>query len=176
MDNKNTLVAYFSRKGENTSTDTSKGSAETVASALSRMLDAPEYKICTVNGYPESIEECNKVAKKEHDENARPELRNQLPLMDGITQLILVYPNWWGDMPMAVYTFLDGIDTAGLYIYPVCTHEDNGLAMTERILAQSYPKANIQKGIALRGSSVQADPSKAEETLRKYLSERNLLK
>ena len=61
MDNKNTLVAYFSRKGENTSTDTSKGSAETVASALSRMLDAPEYKICTVNGYPESIEECNKV-------------------------------------------------------------------------------------------------------------------
>ena len=89
--------------------------------------------------------------------------------MNNIENIILVYPNWWSDLPMVVYTFLDGIMKDGLNIYPVCTHEDSGLAMMERKLSQVYKTAVIGKGIAIRGSVVQSDEPKAEEAISKYL-------
>lgn len=173
MDKQNILVAYFSRKNTDSA---ERSSTEIVASVVSKLLGATQYEICTLSGYPEDADECNKIAKKERDENARPELRNQLPDMNGIAKIVLVYPNWWGDLPMAVYSFLDKIDTENLDIYPVCTHEDNGLAMTERILAQSYPKANVQKGVAIRGSVAHSSPFQTENTIEKYLTDRALIK
>lgn len=175
--NENTLVAYFSRKGINFRVGSvEKGSAEILADMIADLLGASEYEICTAEGYPDDLEECNRKAKQEHEENARPELRNALPDMSGFSNLVLVYPNWWGDMPMAVYTFLDGIRTEGLDIYPVCTHEDNGLAMTERILSQTYPKARIMKGVAIRGTLVQCDRNSTKDIVTKYLSDRGFIK
>lgn len=171
MKNGGTLVAFFSRSGENFKVGSiEKGNGRIIASIVSSLLSVPEYEICTVGGYPEDYEECNKEAKRERDENARPALRFPLPDMDGISSLILVYPNWWGDLPMAVYTLLDSIDTCGLRIYPVCTHEDGGLGMTDRMLMQAYPDASVMKGIAIRGTAVQNDRDKVEAELRKYLS------
>ena len=175
MSNGNTIIAFFSRRGENLNVGSvEKGSGEIIASMLSSMMGAPGYQIRTENGYPDDLAECNRIAKKELEEGMRPALKDPLPDMDGISNLILVYPNWWGNLPMAVYTFLDSINTEGLSIYPVCTHEDNGLAMTERILAKAYPKADVKKGIALRGSLVQKDPAKAEEELSGYISQSGL--
>ena len=176
MENGNTLVAYFSRSGENYKVGVvEKGSAKILASYASKMLGAPEYEIATVDGYPEDLLECNKLARKELDENARPALKNMLPDMSGVKNIVLVYPNWWGDLPMAVYSFLDKINTDGITIYPVCTHEDNGLGMTERMLSQAYPKASVQKGVAIRGSVVQSSPFQTESTLKKYLEDRGLI-
>lgn len=176
MNNGNILIAYFSRRGENFKVGiVEKGSGEILATMLSKMLGAAEYEICTVDGYPEDLLECNKLARKELDENVRPALKNQLPAMTGISKLVLVYPNWWGDLPMAVYSFLDKINTDGLTIYPVCTHEDNGLGMTERMLSQAYPKAKVEKGVAIRGSVVQSSPFQTESTLNKYLADRGLI-
>ena len=70
---------------------------------------------------------------------------------------------------MAVYTMLDSINTKGLKIYPVCTHEDNGLAMTDRMLMLSYPDASVMKGLAIRGTAVQERREEVEESIRKYL-------
>ena len=172
MDKQNILVAYFSRKNTDSA---ERSSTEIVASVVSKLLGATQYEICTLSGYPEDADECNKIAKKELEERARPELRNVLPDMSGVGSLLLVYPNWWGNLPMPVYSFLDAIDTDGLDIYPICTHEDNGLAMTERILMQAYPKASVKKGIAIRGSVVQSEPAKAEESLKVYLEQSGLL-
>ena len=171
MGDRNVLVAYFSRSGENFNVGVvDRGSGEILADMISLQLGASSYGIIPEKSYPEDLAECNKVAKAELMENARPSLRDPLPEMDGITDLVLVYPNWWGNLPMAVYTFLDGIGTDGLSIYPVCTHEDNGLAMTDRILTKAYPGARIMKGIAIRGSEVQADREGTEKEIRKYLS------
>ena len=173
----NTLIAYFSRNGENFNVgNVEKGSGAILADMISELLGSDEYEICSAVGYPENLEECNRIARKEAEENARPELGNPLPDMGAITDLVLVYPNWWGDLPMAVYSFLDRINTENLNIYPVCTHEDNGLAMTERILAQSYPKANVQKGVAIRGSVAHSSPFQTENTIEKYLTDRALIK
>ena len=117
MSNGNTIIAFFSRRGENLNVGSvEKGSGEIIASMLSSMMGAPGYQIRTENGYPDDLAECNRIAKKELEEGMRPALKDPLPDMDGISNLILVYPNWWGNLPMAVYTFLDSISTDGLSI------------------------------------------------------------
>ena len=170
MDKNNTIIAYFSRSGENFSVgNVAKGSAEIIAEILGKLTGFPLYRIVPEKAYPEDLAECNKIAKAEMLENARPALSSPLPDMKDIENTIIVYPNWWGDLPMALYTFLDGIRKDGLNIYPVCTHEDNGLAMMERKLQQVYKEEKIIKGIAIRGSVAQDDAEKTEEILRKYL-------
>ena len=170
MDNSRTLVAFFSRKGENYLVGSIKeGTGEILAKEAASMLSAPVYEIASEKGYPEDYEECSKAAKAERDSNERPSLRFPLPDSSGLESLILVYPNWWGDLPMPVYTFLDGINTDGLMVYPVCTHEGNGLGMTDRCLSGVYPKARIMPGIAIRGTSVQENRADAVAKLRGYL-------
>ncbi len=170
--NRGTLVAFFSHSGENYKVGTiEKGNARIIASAISSMLGIPEYEICTVNGYPDDYAECSRIAKKERDENSRPPLRFPLPDTAEINSIILVYPNWWGDLPMAVYSLLDAIETKGMRIYPVCTHEESGIGMTDRMLIQAYPGASVMKGLALRGTTVQENFPEAEKTIRKYLEE-----
>ena len=140
MEKNKTLIAFFSRRGENFNVGSiSRGNGEIISSMLASLTGFREYEICTEKGYPENYEECSRIAKEERENNARPSLRFPLPDTSDISSMILVYPNWWGDLPMAVYTMLDSINTKGLKIYPVCTHEDNGLAMTDRMLMLSYP-------------------------------------
>ena len=76
---------------------------------------------------------------------------------------------------MPVYTFLDSIDTDGLEIYPVCTHEGNGIGFTEKCISQVYPKAKVMKGLALRGSDVQKDSAGTEAAITRYLASAALI-
>ena len=39
-----------------------------------------------------------------------------------ISSIYLGYPNWWGDMPMPLYTFLEAHNWSGKTIIPICTH------------------------------------------------------
>ena len=170
MANRGTLVAFFSHSGENYKVGTiEKGNGRIAASIISALLQVPEYEICTVSGYPDDYDECSRIAKQERDENLRPQLRFPFPDMADINSMILVYPNWWGDLPMAVYTLRDSIETDGLKIYPVCTHEESGLGMTERMLMQSYPGASVMKGFAIRGTLIQQDEEEARRQIKSYL-------
>ncbi len=167
-----TLVVFFSRSGENYEVGcVEKGSGRIIADSASAMLGSPEYEIVRSSDYPASYEECSREAEKERMENARPALRFAMPSMDGVRNVILVYPNWWGDLPMPVYSFLDAAGMDGRRIYPICTHEGNGIGMTDRCLKQAYPGAEVMRGLALRGTVVQGKPDEAEAALRKYLSD-----
>ena len=96
--------------------------------------------------------------------------------MDDVNRLVIVFPNWWGDLPMACYTFLDEVVTDGLEVYPICTHDDNGLAMIERMLAKAYPKAIVKRGLAVRGELVRSGDEKVVETIKKYVITSELTK
>lgn len=176
MDNSRTLVAFFSRKGENYLVGSIKeGNGEILAKEAASMLSAPVYEIASEKGYPEDYEECSKAAKAERDSNERPSLRFPLPDSSGLESLILVYPNWWGDLPMAMYTLLDNLTLDGISVYPVCTHEDNGLGYMERMLKEAYPEADIRKGLAIKGSIVHSDEEGAEKRISKYLQDSGLI-
>lgn len=74
--------------------------------------------------------------------------------LDVYDEIYLGYPNYWGTMPMAVYTFLERFDWSGKTIHPFCTHEGSGLSGTEQEIAAVCRGAKVEKGLAIHGSSV----------------------
>lgn len=160
-----TLVAYFSRAGQNYGNggiiNLAKGNTEILAEAIASALDAPIFKIDTVEPYPADYYACTDQAKQELRDNARPAIKGPVPSMEGVDTIILCYPNWWGTMPMAVKTFLDGCDLTGVTIAPLCTNEGSGLGGSERDLARTYPAAKILPGLSIRGTAAQSSTAQA---------------
>jgi flavodoxin len=94
------------------------------------------------------------VAKKELHDNARPELSSYVDNIDSYNLIFLGYPNWYGTMPMPVFTFLEKYDLSDKTIIPFCTHEGSGLGHSEKDIAKLCPKATLLKGLAINGSRV----------------------
>lgn len=84
--------------------------------------------------------------------------------------VFLGYPNWWGDMPMAVYTFLESYDFTGKTIVPFCTHEGSGLSGTVSSIKAALPGAEVLDGLAVRGSVAQAAGEEAQSAVTDWLS------
>lgn len=172
MDSMKILVAYFSRTGENYSVGyIEKGNTHIVADIIAEQTGGDIFEIRTVTSYPDDYDECTKVAKQEQDENARPELVATVENMDDYDVIFLGFPNWWGDMPMAVYTFLESYDFSGKTIVPFCTHEGSGLSSTENSIADTCPDVEVLEGLAIRGSVAQNSQDEAKKTVLGWLSD-----
>ena len=110
MNNKAILVAYFSRSGNNymngSIVNPPVGNTEVAAKKIQEMTSGDLFKINQLNRYSEDYNVCTEEAKHELRTNARPELAEKLDSIDGFETIILGYPNWWGTMPMPVWTFM----------------------------------------------------------------------
>lgn len=93
-------------------------------------------------------------AKADLQKKARPEVLDLPDDLDAYDEIYLGYPNYWGTMPMAVYTFLEHYDFTGKTIHPFCTHEGSGLSRTVQDIQKAAPGAEVTKGLAIHGSSV----------------------
>ena len=69
-------------------------------------------------------------AKKEQTDEARPAIAAQIENPDQYDTIFVGYPNWWGDMPMILYTFFDEYDFSGKNIIPFNTHRGSLLSNT----------------------------------------------
>lgn len=168
------LIAFFSRAGENINVGfIEKGNTHVIAEIIAELTGAEMFKIETVTPYPESYSETTDIAKREQDENARPELSTHVENMDQYDIILLGYPNWWGTMPMAVFTFLEEYDFAGKTVIPFCTHEGSGLGRSERDLASLLPEVTLMDGLAIRGSNVNSD--QARQSVSDWLREQSLI-
>ena len=83
---------------------------------------------------------------------ARPEVLDLPDDLDAYDEIYLGYPNYWGTMPMAVYTFLEHYDFTGKTIHPFCTHEGSGLSHTVQDIQNAAPGTRVTKGLAIHGS------------------------
>ena len=153
------LVAYYSRAGNNYVNggivNLPVGNTEVAANMIQRRTGGDLFRIDTVKEYPLDCTETTEVAKEELRQNARPELSGRVGNLSGYDVIYLGYPNWWGTMPMAVFTFLEGYDFSGKTIVPFCTHEGSGMGRSERDIRKLCPNARLLKGLPLHGGSVQ---------------------
>jgi flavodoxin len=154
--NKKCLIAYFSRKGQNyvsgSIVDLKVGNTEFVANMIKKITGGDMFHIESVTAYPKDYTEATEVAKNELRAKARPKLTGQVEKMGSYDVIFLGYPNWWGTMPMPVYTFLESYDFSGKTIVPFCTHEGSGMGHSEQDIAKACPKATMLKGIAIHGT------------------------
>ena len=165
------LIAYFSHTGENYNVGViEEGNTAKVAKEIAAQTDGERFEIMTVNAYPEAYEECTDVAMQEQRANLRPELSTALEDISQYDTVYLGYPIWWGDMPMALYIFLESYDLSGKTIYPFATHEGSGMAGTERKIAAACPDADVQDGLAIRGSTAQNDAEAVTKAVNDFIN------
>ncbi|HEX7467967.1 MAG TPA: flavodoxin [Methanobacterium sp.] len=166
------LIAYYSRKGNNYVSgrivNLPVGNTEVIANMIQEITEGDIYRIETVNSYPEDYTKTTEVAKKEQEDNARPELSSSVENMESYNVIFLGYPNWYGTMPMSLYTFLEQYDFSGKTIMPFCTHEGSGLGYSEKDIKKLCPKSKLLKGLALHGSRVNAAKEDVTNWLRKF--------
>jgi flavodoxin len=120
-----------------------------------------------VDKYPSGYRDTTDQAKTEQNKETRPALSTHIDNMDDYDTVILIYPNWWGGLPMPVLTFLEEYDFTGKTILPLCTHEGSGLGSTEKEIADACPQATVSEGLAVRGGKAADAKSDVEEWLKK---------
>ena len=171
MANSRSLIAYFSRKGNNyvggSIVSLPVGNTEVAAKKIQKLAGSDIFQIRTVKSYPKDYTEATKVAQKEQKENARPELAEKVNDMDSYDVIYIGYPNWYGTMPMAVFTFLEAYDFSGKTIVPFCTHEGSGMGSSERDIKRLCPKAKVLSGLAIRGGSVERADKEIKNWIKK---------
>jgi flavodoxin len=161
---KKCLIAFFSRKGQNYSGEgivyLKVGNTEVIAGMIQKITGGDMFHIESVTAYPEDYTETTEVAKNELRAKARPKLTGQVDNMKAYDIIFLGYPNWWGTMPMPVYTFLESYDFSGKTIVPFCTHEGSGMGHSEKDIAKTCLRASVLNGIAIQGSSASSAAAK----------------
>lgn len=151
------LVAYFSHSGN------TKALAETIQATAGGDL----FQIKTVETYPAEYNAVVDVAKKEQNANSRPDLATKVEDMSSYDVVFVGYPNWWGTIPMGVFTFLEGYDFSDKKIVPFCTHGGSALGRSERDIKRLCPHSTVLDGLAVSGSSVRNAQSSVSAWLRK---------
>lgn len=121
------------------------GNVEYMASIIQSTVGGDLFRIETVEQYPLDHDPLVDQAAQEQDEDARPELSTHIENLEQYDTIFLGYPNWWGDMPQALYTFLEEYDFSGKTIIPFCPHGGSGFSRTESTIAELQPGAIVSK-------------------------------
>ena len=165
-----TLIAFFSRADENYFGGAMRyvkvGNTEIVAGIMKDLISADTYKIEMKDPYSPVYMTCIEEAKKDLRAKARPELVSMPESIDEYDTVILAYPNYWGTMPMAVYTFLEHFDFTGKTILPLCTNEGSGMGSSEREIKKTCPGADVKKGLPITGSEAANSKTSVERWLK----------
>lgn len=126
--NHKVLIAYFSRTGEQYSVGNIKeGNTAIIAKMIADKTNGDIFEIKVANdNYPQKYTALTQYAQQEKRKNARPEIIGKVENFNDYDTVFIGYPNWWGDMPMPVYTFLESYDLTEKTVYHFCTHEGSG--------------------------------------------------
>ena len=170
-----TLIAYFSRADENYFAGAMRyvkvGNTEIVCDIISELIPADTFKIEMEQPYSPVYMTCIDEAKKDLRANARPALVSMPDSIDDYDAIVLAYPNYWGTMPMAVFTFLEAFYFTGKTILPLCTNEGSGMGSSERDIKRVCPGADVKSGLAITGSNA----ANCKGSVQRWLSANGLL-
>jgi flavodoxin len=137
--NNRILVAYFSWSGN----------AGALAGQIARETGGDLFEIKTVKAYPDTYNACIEVAKQEQNNNARPVLSGTVTNMAQYGTVFLCYPNWWGTLPMGVFTFLEAYDFSGKTMYPLITHGGSRFGCSLDDIKKICQKTTIGAGLSV---------------------------
>ena len=165
------LVAYFSHTGENYNVGyIEEGNTHIIAQMISDATGADIWEIAPLKPYPVNYNECIDVAKKELNANARPAIQGDIDIEE-YDVIFLGYPNWWGEPPMCIYTFIEKHNWDGKTVIPFITHEGSGMGGTDKRIATACKGANVLtgKGLAIQGKVAQEQRDVARSNVASWL-------
>ena len=170
----NAIVICFSRADENYFGGSMKyvevGNTEIAVQHITELTGYDSFKLEMVQPYSADYMTCIEEAKAHLREKARPELK-EMPDVSGYDTIILAYPNYWGTMPMAVFTFLERYDFSGKTILPLCTNEGSVMGKSERDIQKLAAGAEVKKGLPITGSNAAG----SESSVKRWLSKNGMI-
>ena len=150
-----TLVAYFSWSGN----------TQQMAQIIAEQTGGDLFEIAPATPYTEDYDELLDIAQQEQAEEARPALADEVENWDSYDTVFVGYPNWWGDAPMAVYTFLESYDWTGKTLVPFNTSASSGFGRSLEGIAQSAAGATVLEGLALTEGELSDEQDRVTEWL-----------
>lgn len=142
------LVLYFSVYG----------TARKIAEEIGRQTGADVAEIEPVVPYDADRDHYNelaRLAKKEHDEDRRPEIKSDIDI-SGYDNIFIGYPMWWYTFPMIIYTLFDKYDFSGKTIIPFNTHMGSGDGGTYKTIQKLEPNAKLLTGLPVEMSHAES--------------------
>lgn len=143
----NAIIVYFSWSGN----------TEAVAQEIQNQTGADIFKIEPQEPYTDDYDELLDIAQNEQQEEARPAIAETVDNIEDYDTVYFGYPNWWGDMPMIMYSFLDDYDLSGKVIAPFVTSGGSGFSGILDTIQEMEPQAEVTEGLSL--GSGEADDS-----------------
>lgn len=166
MSDKKSLIIYYSRRGQNyvngEIVDLEVGNTEVIVDYIREKTGADVFEVETVDDYPTDYMKTTEVAQKELEDNYRPPIKNGLDSIDDYEVIYIACPNWWGTLPMAMFTQLENLDFNDKIVKVVITHEGSGLGDSMKDIQKLCSGADIKEGLAIQGGEVNNSKSKVE--------------
>lgn len=119
------------------------GRLRVIADMIQENVGGDLFSIHTSVVYPADGGELIDYAAQEQSENARPELTTHIENLDQYDTIFIGYPNWWADLPMAVYSFFDEYDFSGKTIIPFNVHNGSRFSRTIQTIQELEPDATV---------------------------------
>lgn len=119
------------------------GNTQYVAQIIQETIGGGLFRIETVQQYPLDHDPLVDQASDEKAAAARPELSTHIENLEQYDTILIGYPNWWADLPMPLYTFLEEYDFSGKTIIPFVTHGGSRASRTVETIAQLQPNAVV---------------------------------
>lgn len=119
------------------------GNTQYVAQLIQKMTGGDIFRIEPRKPYPTDHRILVKLAKEEKKRNYRPPLAERIENMDPYGTVFLGYPNWWADLPMVMYSFLESHDLSGKTVIPFNTHGGSGFSSTISTIVKLQPNARV---------------------------------
>ncbi|MBU5487505.1 flavodoxin [Clostridium sp. MSJ-8] len=153
---KKIITVFYSRKGENYWNGSIKnleiGNTKRVAEMIQGAVGGDIFEVDSVKKYSDNYNECIEEAKDELNSGKLVEVKEYKDNLEDYDIIFVGYPNWWGTMPMVMFTFLKHYNLIGKKIIPFCTNEGSGMGTSERDLKKICKGADIEKGLSIHGA------------------------
>lgn len=156
------LVVYFSWSGN----------LDKMAHWIADETGGDILRVLAKDEYPESYDDTADRAKKEKDDGVRPEITVLLTAeqMAKYDTVFIGFPVWWYDLPMPMWTFLEGVDLSGKTVIPFFSHEGSSDGASSLSTIGTLAKGatvNTDNALSIRGSKVK----NSEEDVRDWVKE-----
>ena len=149
------LIAYFSWSGN----------TKQLAEMIQEQMGGKLFEIEPETPYTDDINELSGISLQEQHDNIRPALSSAAPDMSQYDVIFVGFPNWWNNMPMPVFTFLEGYDFSGKTVIPFTTYGNGVWGKSVDSIRDTVPDAIIVDGLAIQEHELQDAYSEVSEWL-----------
>lgn len=162
-DGSKTLVVYFSWSGN----------VDKMANWIAEATGGKNARVTPKTPYPTDYNKTADQAKKEQDDNARPEINVDLTQEElaGYDTIYFGFPVWWYDLPMCMQTFLESYDFNGKTIIPFFSHEGSSSGANSLDTLEKLAKgATVKKSdyLSISGGKVANSENEVKEWVAKF--------